>query len=64
METLSAKDPLREYNIKIYEDETIMEPINGSPEITVIWIHGMSSIAIRSMRLFFKGSALKNPVRH
>lgn len=62
MEKQSAKDPFKEYNIKIYEDETIMEPLTSSPEITILWIHGMQTVAIEDMKLFFKGSSLKNPV--
>lgn len=53
---------IREFNIKLYETECIIEPPSGSHEITLIWLHGMTMKASDSIRFFLQESALNLPV--
>ena len=62
MESKSSNGLIADYSIKMYEDETIIEPIDGSTEITIIWINGMHFSAIMGTKFFFVGAGLKFPV--
>lgn len=57
-----SQKPIKAFNLKIYEDETILEPTNGPHEITIVWMHGLGMEAINCVKFFLKGNSLRFPV--